>query len=85
MDAEAEFLGEIQTKVLRVFLLAIHSHLYSFALRFIFFKLTQPSQFLQFIYLYTVKEKGGKLDGKPRPLPYGLRNPYRHLNEIVRS
>jgi hypothetical protein len=34
--AGAEFLDEIQTKVLRVFLLAIHSHLYSFALRFLF-------------------------------------------------
>ncbi len=34
---EAEFLDEIQTKVLRVFLVAIHiSHLYSFALRFLF-------------------------------------------------
>ncbi len=33
---------EIQTKLLRVFLHAIHSHLYSFALRFYFFKLTQP-------------------------------------------
>jgi len=30
---EAEFLGEIQTKVLLVFFLAIHSHLYSFALK----------------------------------------------------
>jgi hypothetical protein len=29
--------------------------------------------------LYTVKEKGGKPDGKPYPLPYGLRNPYRNL------
>ncbi len=36
MCAEAEFLDEIQTKVLRVFLFAIHSHLYSFALRFLF-------------------------------------------------
>jgi hypothetical protein len=33
---EAEFLDEIQTKVFRVFLVAIHSHLYSFALRFLF-------------------------------------------------
>jgi hypothetical protein len=33
---EAEFFDEIQTKVLRVFLLAIHSHLYSFVLRFLF-------------------------------------------------
>jgi hypothetical protein len=32
ITAEAEFLDEIQTKVLRVFLLAIHNHLYSFAL-----------------------------------------------------
>ncbi len=29
--SEAEFLDEIQTKVLGIFLLAIHSHLYSFA------------------------------------------------------
>jgi hypothetical protein len=26
-----------------------------------------------------VKEKGGKPDRKPYPLPYGLRNPYRNL------
>jgi hypothetical protein len=34
--SEAEFLDEIQTKVLRVFLLVILIHLYSFALRFLF-------------------------------------------------
>jgi hypothetical protein len=28
---------------------------------------------------YTVKEKGGKPDGKPCPLLYGLRNPYSNL------
>ncbi len=33
---EAEFLDEIQAKFSRVFLLAIHSHLYSFTLRFLF-------------------------------------------------
>ncbi len=33
---EDEFWDEIQTKILRVFLLAIHIHLYSLALRFIF-------------------------------------------------
>ncbi len=33
---EAKFLDEIQTKVLRVFRLVIHSHLYIIALRFIF-------------------------------------------------
>jgi hypothetical protein len=37
MRPEAEFLDEIQTKVIRVFLLAIHSHIYSFALRFLFY------------------------------------------------
>jgi hypothetical protein len=31
-------------------------------------------QFLQIQKLYTVKEKGGKTDRKPIPLPYGLRN-----------
>jgi hypothetical protein len=36
VHSEAEFLDDIQTKVFRVFLLAIHSHLYSFALRFSF-------------------------------------------------
>jgi hypothetical protein len=30
LGLEAEFLDKIQTKVLRVYLLAIHSHLYSF-------------------------------------------------------
>jgi hypothetical protein len=31
------------------------------------------------VLLYTVKDKGGKPDRKPHPLPYGLRNPYRNL------
>jgi hypothetical protein len=31
---EAKFLDEIHTKILRFFLLAIHSHFYSFAMRF---------------------------------------------------
>jgi hypothetical protein len=35
---EVEFLDEIRTKVLRVLLVAIHSHLYSFALSFLFLK-----------------------------------------------
>jgi hypothetical protein len=37
---EAEFLDEINTEVFRIFLLAIHSHLYSFALRFLFLQTT---------------------------------------------
>ncbi len=48
---EAEFLDEIQTKVIRVFLLAIHRHLYSFALRFLFLQTHATSySFLQFSY-----------------------------------
>ncbi len=39
---EAEFFDEIQKKVLRVFLIDIHSHPYSFVLRLYFFKLMQP-------------------------------------------
>jgi hypothetical protein len=57
------------------FLLAIHSHLYSFLWDFDFFKLTQPLTVSPAQLLYTVKEKGGKPDRKPYPLPYGLRNP----------
>jgi hypothetical protein len=79
--AEPECLDEIQIKVLRVFLLAIHSQLYSFAFRFFIFKLTQPLTVSRVQLLYTVKEKGVKPVKKPYPLPYGygLRNPYRNL------
>jgi hypothetical protein len=45
----------------------------------IFFKLTQPLTVSRVQLLYTVKEKGGKPDRKPYPLPYDLRNPYRNL------
>jgi hypothetical protein len=34
---------------------------------------------LQFLQFVTVKEKGGKPDRKPYPLPYGLRNPSRNF------
>jgi hypothetical protein len=40
---QAEFLDEIQTKVLRVFLLVIHSHLYSFDLGFLFLQINATS------------------------------------------
>ncbi len=69
---EAEFSDEIQTKVLRVFLLDIHRHLYSFSLRFLSFKFTQFLTVSKVQLLYTVNEKGGKPDRKPYPLPYGL-------------
>jgi hypothetical protein len=77
---EVEFLDEIQTIFLRVFLLAIQSNLCRFALRFIFLKLTQPLTASTVQLLFTVKEKGGKTDKKKSySLPYGLRNPYRNL------
>jgi hypothetical protein len=66
-------LDEIQIKA---FILAIHSHLYSFALKFLFLQ-THATSTLEL--LYTVKEKGGKPDRKPYPLPFGLRNPYRNI------
>ena len=44
-----------------------------------FFKLTQPLTVSTVQLLNTVKEKVGKPDRKPYPLPYGLRNPYRNL------
>jgi hypothetical protein len=65
---------KIQKKVLRVFLLASHSHLHSFA-----FKFTQPLTVSIVQILYTVKEKGAKPDIKPYHLPYGSRSPYRNL------
>ncbi len=46
---------------------------------FYFVKFTQPLTVSAVQLLYTVKEKGGKPDGKPYPLPYGLINPYRNL------
>jgi hypothetical protein len=59
---EAEFLDEIQTKVL----LAIHSHLCSFALRFLFLQTHATVSTVITVstvqLLYTVKEKGGKPD-----------------------
>jgi hypothetical protein len=83
-------LDEIKAKIFRVFLLAIHSHLHCFAFRFIYlqnhatsyvFLQTHTTSYLslQAQLPYTVKEKGGKPDRKPYPLPYGIRNPYRNL------
>jgi hypothetical protein len=70
-------LDEIKTKILGVFLFVIHSHLYSFALRFLFLQTHATSYY--FYSNVTVKEKGGKPERKPYPLPYVLREPYRHL------
>ncbi len=80
INTEAEFLNEIQTNFLRVFLLAIFtvtSTLYSFALRFIFL-LTHATSLKNSCnlwristvnLLYTVKEKGGNLIENHTPLP----------------
>jgi hypothetical protein len=68
---------EIQTKVLRVFLLGIQSHLYSYSLRLLFLQTHATSYSFYSALVYTVTEKGGKPDRKP--LPYGLRNPYKNL------
>jgi hypothetical protein len=76
---EDEFLDKIQTKVLRVFLLAISIPLDSFALRFLFRQTHATSCSFYSSLLYTVKETEGKPDRKPYPLLYGLRNPYRNL------
>ncbi len=65
---EAEFSDEIQTKVLRVFLLAIHQSPLQLCLEI---SITSNSRnLLQFLVqlLYTVKEKGGKPDRKPPSL-----------------
>ncbi len=78
---EAEFWDEIKTKVLRVFRLAIHSHLDSFALKFLIIQTHATSYdfyssgvLVVELPMYAVKEKGGKPDRKPYPLPYGQRN-----------
>ncbi len=42
LSMEAEFLNEIQTKLLRVFLIAIHSHSTALHRDLYFFKLMQP-------------------------------------------
>jgi hypothetical protein len=84
LTSEAELLDEIQTNVLRVFLLASHRHLNSFALRCLFLQTHATLTVLQFIYLFStvqlvVKEAGGKPDRKQYPLPFSLRNPYGNL------
>jgi hypothetical protein len=66
---EAGFLNEIQTKVVvRVFLLAIHSHLYSFALRFLF--LQTHATFYSFYSSVTVQCKGERRKTLPPSLRF---------------
>ncbi len=63
----------------RVFLLAIHSHIYTFSLRFLFLQTHATSYSFFSSLLYTVKEKGRKPNRKPYPLPNTLKNPYGNL------
>jgi hypothetical protein len=57
-----EFLDEIQTKVLRVYLHAIQSNLQLCLEIYLSSNSRNLLQFLEFIYLHTVKYKGGKPD-----------------------
>ncbi len=76
-STEAEFLDENKTKILRVFNFVIHSHLYSFALRFLFLQTHATSYYLYSTVklLWRRKEE----DLIENPIPYVLRNPYRNL------
>jgi hypothetical protein len=81
LTVEAEFLDIIQTKVERVFLLAIHSHFYSYALRFLFLQ-THATTYSFRVLIYTVDEKGENPYRKPYPLLYGLINPYTETSRL---
>jgi hypothetical protein len=63
---------------LRVFLPAIHSHLNSFALRFLFLQ-TLRTSYSYYSSVTAIVKKREKNNRKPYPLPYGLRNSYRNL------
>ncbi len=76
---EAQFLDEIQTKVLRVFLPAIHRHLFNFALRFLFLQTNATSYSFYSSVTAHCKGERRKPDRKLYPLTYGLSNLYRNL------
>ncbi len=69
--SKAECLDEIQTKVLRVFLLAVYSLLCSYALRFLFLQTHATSYSFHSSLQYIVKEKEGQPDRKPYPILCG--------------
>ncbi len=56
----------------------------SFALRCIFLQTHATSYSFYSVLLYTVKEKGGKPDRKPHPLPYGFSNQKPQVWELSR-
>jgi hypothetical protein len=64
VSAEAKFLDEIQTKVLRLFLLVINGHFYSFALTYVYIS-SNSNNLLQFLY----KRKAINLKENHTPFP----------------
>ncbi len=85
---EAEFSDKIQTNVLRIFLLAIHSHLYSFVIRFIFlqthatcylFLQTHPISYSFYSSVTVHCEGERRKTWYPLRYRYGVRNPFSSL------
>ncbi len=69
-SADTHYRGQIfGRKVLRVFLLAILSHLYSFALRFLIIQTHATSYSFYSVLLYIVKVKGENLIENHTPFP----------------
>ncbi len=64
-NPEAKFLDEIQAKVSRACLLAIHSHLYIFALKFLFPQTHASSYSFYSSVTVHCKGEGGKPNRKP--------------------
>jgi hypothetical protein len=90
---KAKFWDEIQTKLLRVFLLAIHSHLYGFDLRFLVLQTHATSySFYSSVNVHCTGERR-ITDRNHSPFPIHtetsslitLKILPRNLNEIVRS
>jgi hypothetical protein len=74
-------LGRNSDKSLRVFFLAFHSRLCSFALRFIFLQTHATSySFYSWVIVHCMqRRKEENMIENHTPLPYGLRKPYRNL------
>ncbi len=78
-NTEAEFLYEIQTS-LKSFPPCNSKSPLQLCLEISISSSSQNLlQFLEVSHVYIIKEKGGKPDRKPHPLPYSFRNPYRNL------
>ncbi len=89
--AEAEFLDEIQTKVLSVFLLPIQNHLYIFALRFLFLE-THATSYNFYSALWWTLERRKEVNMIENHTPFPMIEEIhtetlrlRNIKEIVRS